>query len=93
MARKHAKKFSKKQPVQKVILKPAVQSKEREAVEVPEGTPGAIPVLQDDGSKKFFIVTFKVVTPEVAKYVAVGPTTSRGLPNASKMTKKPAVAR
>ena len=95
MARKHSKQHSQKQPVKAILLTPAIQSKEREAVEVPEGTPGAIPVLQDDGSKKYFIVTFKVVKPAQYKYIAAGPTTTRGskndpksmAPKGSKMSK------
>lgn len=75
MARKHSKKFSVKQPVKKVVLSPAVQSKERVAVEVPEATTGAIPVTQEDGSVKFFVIQFKIVVPERAKFVATGPTT------------------
>jgi len=81
MARKHGKQFSRKQPVRKIVVKAAVQSKEREAVEVPEGTDGAMPIAQDDGSMKWFVVRFKIVTPEVARYVAEGPTTTHGAKN------------
>ena len=81
MSRKHAKQHSRKQPVQKIVVKAAVQSREREAVEVPEETDGALPVLQDDGSTKWFVVRFKVTTPEVARYIATGPTTTRGAKN------------
>lgn len=81
MARKHSKQFSQKQPVRKIVIKASVQSKEREAVEVPEGTDGALAVVQDDGSTKYFVVRFKVVTPEVVRYVAMGPTTARGAKN------------
>lgn len=81
MARKHAKKYTVKQPVKKVVIKAAVQSREREVIEVPEGTDNAMAIQQDDGSTKYFVVKFKTVTAEVAKYVACGPTTKRGLKN------------
>lgn len=95
MARKHAKKYSQKQPLKKIVVRTAVQSKEREALEMPEGTDGALPVTQEDGSVKWFVVRFKVVTPEVARYIAAGPTTTRGskndpknmAPKGSKMSK------
>jgi hypothetical protein len=84
MARTHAKKYSSKQPVEKVLVKPAVVSKERIATEVPAGTEGAIPIRQEDGSEKFFVVSSKVVTPEVVKYIAIRPTTTRGACNDTK---------
>ena len=81
MARKHSKKFAVKQPVRKIVVKAAVQSREREAVEVPEGTEGALAIQQEDGTTKWFVVRFKTVSREVARYVAAGPTTKRGQKN------------
>lgn len=81
VARKHAKKFKQKQPVERITVKPAVVSRERIVTEVPAGTEGAIPVKQDDGTEKFFVVSFKEVSPAVVKVRALGPTTTRGLRN------------
>lgn len=81
MARKHAKKFSRKVEVRETVLKPAVQSKEREVREVPAGTEGAVPITQEDGSTKFFLVTFKVTSPAVVKHIACDSTTTKGKRN------------
>jgi hypothetical protein len=70
-----------KQPVEHILVKPEVVTKERVAVEVPEGTDGAIPVTQDDGTVKFFVVKFKVVSQAVYKTKALGPTTKGGQRN------------
>lgn len=81
MARKHAKKFVKKQPVTQVLVRAAVLGNERIAREVPAGTEGAHAITQDDGSVKHFIVERNVVSPAVYKNVANGPTMVKGNKN------------
>ncbi len=98
MPRKHAKKFSQPQAVDRVVVQPAVYTKERVAMEVPEGTEGAMGINQDDGSVKWFVVGFKVAVPEVVKFVASGPTTTKGKLNtggtgAGKKSAQPVAAR
>jgi hypothetical protein len=70
-----------KQPVQRIVVQAATTSRERIVTEVPEGTDGAIPIVQDDGSTKHFVVSFKT-TPEIVKQGrAFGPTTKGGKRN------------
>ena len=78
MARKHAKKFSKKVSVTRTVIRPAVLGDKRTVTEVPEGTPDAVLVVQDDGSPKWFLVTHNIIHPAVIKTVANGPTTTKG---------------
>jgi hypothetical protein len=67
--------------VERIVVQAATTTRERVATEVPEGTEGAIPVTQDDGSTKFFVVTFKG-TPEIVKQGrALGSTTKGGQRN------------
>lgn len=79
MARKHAKKSTQKQPVASVVVR--AESTARVAKEVPEGTDGAIPIVQGDGSTRFFVVGFKVAPEIVRQGPATGPTTTRGQKN------------
>ncbi len=62
-------------------MQQASTTRERIVTEVPEGTEGAIPITQDDGSVKHFVVTFKG-TPEIVKQGrALGSTTRGGQKN------------
>jgi len=70
--------------VERILVKPAVVTRSRIVTEVADGTDGAIPIVQEDGSTKFFVVRFKEVSPAVYKIRALGPTTLRGLPNDTK---------
>jgi len=64
--------------VERVVVQAATTTSERIATEVPEGTEGAIPVTQEDGSTKYFVVTFKG-TPEIVRQGrALGSTTKGG---------------
>jgi hypothetical protein len=81
MARKHSKTSVIKRPVTHTIIKPAQVTRDRVVVEVPAGTDGAIPIVQEDGSTKLFVVKFKEVSPAVVSVRALGPTTQRGQKN------------
>jgi hypothetical protein len=81
MARKHSKKFKKSAAVSRTVLSPCITTKARVVTEVPAGTPNAIPVTQDDGSVKHFVVEPKVIKPAVVKVMATEPTTTKGQRN------------
>jgi len=81
MARKHAKQFSRKASVERILVKPAVVSRERIVSEVLAGTEGAIPIKQDDGTTKYFVVSFKEISPAVVKVKALASTTTKGQRN------------
>lgn len=90
MARKHSKRGTMKQHTVTVVLaREVLDENNREVTEVPEGTPGAHPITQEDGTTKFFLVKPKVLIPARTYQRAVGPTTTRGKQNDTKhMVKK-----